>query len=760
MKTKQLYFVLTLFLAGKFMSQIPVLNSRPSNASKVIYLDFDGQVVTGTLWNNGNTVNAVASTASQNSIKQIWQRVSEDYRPFDVNVTTDSMRFNNASPSSRIRVVFTGTSSWYGSAGGVAFLGSFTWGGYPGTPCWIFENQLNYSTKSMAEAAAHEVGHTLSLYHQSTYNTSCTKTNEYNPGTGNGVTSWAPIMGVGYNRNVTIWHNGTNANGCSVFQNDHSGGSPGITGGSFLNYLPDDVGNTLSSAKILNLNTTSLSDSGIITTPGDVDLFRFEICNSRYISINAKPWALDTNSNSYAGANLDIKLKLYNSSGGLLLADTSYTKLNGLIGTTLSAGIYYFGIDGGASNNYSDYGSLGKYYVSIKALNPPQLANTIVTPTSLCAGQIAALNASSNGTPTIWNWNVSGPSAGSFTVQNPNFNFSNAGIYTITLLATSSSSLSCPVTKTIEVGNSPSLTVTGAGSPVCLPYGATLTASGANSYTWLPGNYSGSVLAVFPTTNTVYVLNANNGLCYNTSTVNVTIGAAVALSLSVSSNTICSGSSATISASGGISYSINPGNYTTSSAVVSPTYNTNYTITAYNGTCYKTAYQLVSVEQPFGVTATASELYVCPGQTLMLYGSGASTYTFYPGGLVGSVVMVSPTVTTTYTMMASSANNCPRDTTILITTIFCDMTGLTEGGTVSAARVYPVPASGNLMVEYENGFTELELTNAEGKTVFSYKTKDGNEKSLSVPLLEINPGIYFLKLKTEGAMLIRKISVE
>jgi hypothetical protein len=206
MQTKQ---ILSLFAALTVLSgfgQVPILNSVPSITDKVIYLDFDGHVASGTGWNNGNTVNALASTISNANKILVWKRVSEDYRPFDVNVTTDSTRFNNAVPNKRIRVVVTPTSSWYGSAGGVAFVGSFAWGGSPGTPCWVFENQLGYNSKSIAEAAAHEVGHTLSLRHQSTYNSACTKTNEYNPGLGSGVTSWAPIMGVGYSKNVTIWH--------------------------------------------------------------------------------------------------------------------------------------------------------------------------------------------------------------------------------------------------------------------------------------------------------------------------------------------------------------------------------------------------------------------------------------------------------------------------------------------------------------------------------------------------------------------------
>src|SRR5437660_11220824 len=79
------------------VAQIPVLNSNP-NAGKVIYLDFDGQVVTGTSWNSGNTINAAASTltSSPTNMTTVWKRVTEDYYPFDVNVTTDSAVFNSA----------------------------------------------------------------------------------------------------------------------------------------------------------------------------------------------------------------------------------------------------------------------------------------------------------------------------------------------------------------------------------------------------------------------------------------------------------------------------------------------------------------------------------------------------------------------------------------------------------------------------------------------------------------------------------------
>src|SRR3954466_12695895 len=96
---------LFIFLVSLVQAQIPILHSNPTFTAKVIYLDFDGQVVSGTSWDNGNTINAQPSIASSAQILEIWKRVSEDYRPFDVDITTDSNSFNNAVPTKRMRVI-------------------------------------------------------------------------------------------------------------------------------------------------------------------------------------------------------------------------------------------------------------------------------------------------------------------------------------------------------------------------------------------------------------------------------------------------------------------------------------------------------------------------------------------------------------------------------------------------------------------------------------------------------------------------------
>ncbi|RZL12666.1 MAG: hypothetical protein EOO89_19195 [Pedobacter sp.] len=130
-------------------------------------------------------------------ITEIFNRVAEDYRPFNVNVTTDSTKYWSAPLYKRMRVVLTTSNAWYGNnAGGVAYSRSFTWG--DNSPCFVFTALLGYDTKAVSEASSHEAGHTLGLRHQSSYDANCVKTAEYNGGRGSGETGWAPIMGVGY----------------------------------------------------------------------------------------------------------------------------------------------------------------------------------------------------------------------------------------------------------------------------------------------------------------------------------------------------------------------------------------------------------------------------------------------------------------------------------------------------------------------------------------------------------------------------------
>src|SRR5262245_15348553 len=202
------------------LSQTFLLHSRPS-ANHVIYLDFNGHATAGTFWNSdfagGASFTTPAFDPASNGaaflnwelerIQYIWQRVCEDFLPFDVDVTTEEPgieRLRNTGGGDTqwgIRVVIGGSGDLFGSPGGIAYLNSFTWDS--DTPCFVFpDNLANGHEKYTTDAISHEVGHTLGLHHDGF------GTTEYYVGHGSGATGWAPIMGVGYYRQLTQWSPG------------------------------------------------------------------------------------------------------------------------------------------------------------------------------------------------------------------------------------------------------------------------------------------------------------------------------------------------------------------------------------------------------------------------------------------------------------------------------------------------------------------------------------------------------------------------
>ena len=116
--------ILTLLIFTAY--SVPKLNSFPS-AQATIFLDFDGAYVQSSFWNNGNPINCAASTMTDAQIIEAFNRVAEDYRPFNINITTDSTYFLAAPLEMRVRIIITPTSSWlYAGSSGVSFIGSFT----------------------------------------------------------------------------------------------------------------------------------------------------------------------------------------------------------------------------------------------------------------------------------------------------------------------------------------------------------------------------------------------------------------------------------------------------------------------------------------------------------------------------------------------------------------------------------------------------------------------------------------------------------
>jgi hypothetical protein len=343
-------------------SQVPILSSNPS-ATAVIFLDFDGHTVDGTAWNYDGPIYCGSSTLSNTQINIVFNRMAEDYRPFNVNVTTDSTKYLAAgSQFKRMRVILTSTWEWWGATGGVAFPGTFNDG--DDTPCFVFSSlfggdSLTVRPKNVSEAASHEVGHTLGLYHQAVYDGNCVRTSEYNYGLGSGEIGWAPIMGVGYYQNLTVWHNGPNPYGCANLQSDLSiiTNTEPLTTNS-ISFRADDHSATFASATNASFVNSQFIVNGIIETNTDQDLIQFTIPATGQFQLNAIPYNVGTGN---SGSNLDLQVTLYNTAQTQLNIYNPGTLLNSVIDTVLNAGTYYIKIEGRGNIYAPSYASLGSY---------------------------------------------------------------------------------------------------------------------------------------------------------------------------------------------------------------------------------------------------------------------------------------------------------------------------------------------------------------------------------------------------------------
>ncbi len=490
MNTRLFLIIGFLFLGcQKIFSQVPLFNSLPG-ASYVVFLDFDGHTVSGTSWNSaynsGNPIVCAASGYDAAKITEVYNIVAEDYRPFTINVTTDSTIFLAAPVLQKVRIVITPTQSWYpSSAGGVAFLNSFT--SASNNVCFAFTGSLANSGPYTAEASSHEAGHTFGLNHHSVYNSSCVKTDEYLQGYGSGEIGWAPIMGVGYYKNMTTWSNIPNTGGCSNAQSDLQ--LITATNNRGLSLRADDHANNNTGATPLNLAGGTFADSGIITSTADVDVFKLSIAVKSTVNINATPWNYGP---ANTKANLDILLTLKDATGNNIRINNPATFLNAYISDIiLPPGDYFIYIDGVNNINQNGYGSLGKYFITgttAAYINNTLSANFLASDTNICKGFASNFTDQSAGNITSWNWTFTGGTPAVFTGQNPgNIVYNTAGTYTVALTVSDGMSTDTKtITSYIKINNSPAITIIPALPVVCGNSSTLLTAAGASTYEWAP----------------------------------------------------------------------------------------------------------------------------------------------------------------------------------------------------------------------------------------------------------------------------------
>jgi len=323
--------------------------------------------------------------------------------------------------------------------------------------------------------------------------------------------------------------------------------------------------------------------------------------------------------------------------------------------------------------------------IAVDDIELATVALNFTVPATACANQ--SVQATVTGTvasTTSYSW-TSTPAGAVFapaTSSAPAVTFPSGGTYTITLSALNGATILGTVTQTISV-TQPTVTVTPSSQTICAGNTATLTANATSgaTYQWATGTFPGITLlgtnstqTVNPAVTTSYSVLVTVNSCTAFATSTVFIGSSLSINASSSATQVCTGASATLSATGATSYTwASPSNTnigTTASVVVNPTVNTTYTVTGENSGC--TGTQTISIATTSNVTYTlaATAATVCPGQTVGLTATGGVNYTWSPGGSLsttsGSATTAAPLVQTTYSVIGNDGAGCSGSGNITI----------------------------------------------------------------------------------------------
>ncbi len=218
-----------------------------------------------------------------------------------------------------------------------------------------------------------------------------------------------------------------------------------------------------------------------------------------------------------------------------------------------------------------------------------------------------------------------------------------------------SGACSIPQTVTVTVNAQPTLSINSAS--ICQGSSATLSVSGATSYSWNTGA-AGNTLPVTPAATTAYTVTGTTLGCSATATASVFVENQPTVSIAAAQTTMCSGMSLTLTASGASSYSWS-GGATTNSLVVTPSVSTFYTVYGTNTLCTGSTNIAITVMAPPPLLVSAIPVSVCQGNSATLTASGSySSFVWAgPNGTLSSTV-VNPLLNTTYTVTAYGNAGC------------------------------------------------------------------------------------------------------
>ncbi len=471
-------------------------------------------------------------------------------------------------------------------------------------------------------------------------------TNSFNPtcGASNGSITASSLGGTpGYSFSI----NNGSYSAVSTFSN--------LSSGSYTISSKD--------ANACTINTILTLTSSIIPT---ITVNSFSICNgqSNTLTVNG--------GSSYTWSPTS---GLSSTSGSVVVANPSNNITYSVIGT-----------NGTCTNSATS---------SITVVANPTIS---VSSQTICAGTSATLNANGATTYTWSNATNLNTSFGTSVIASP----LATEIYTI--VGSNSGGCLDSTTVSLFVSSTPTI-LTSPNLTICPGSSSTISATGANTYTWSPGaslnTVNGSNVIASPTLSTTYTVTGTNILgCISSATASIVTGGTITVNVSPDF-TVCPNTAHTFIASGASNYTWTPNlflNTNTSGTVIStPTITTTYTVDGASGSCAGSNTVTITVSNTVVVAASANSPTICPFGNTALNASGAAGYTWTPSltlnSPTGSTVTATPSSSQTYTVIGATGT-CSNSAQVVVTVTTTPVITVANSPTICSGSSAPLNASG------------------------------------------------------------------
>ncbi len=423
---------------------------------------------------------------------------------------------------------------------------------------------------------------------------------------------------------------------------------------------------TVPSGTCASITTITVYEPPTVTLPGD-----YAVCNQTPIA--ATVLTSSPTGATYTWTNSNPSIGLAANGIGDIPAFTATNSTNGILQTTITVTPTLNGCVGVPSS----------FTISV-------VPTPIMDPVSAiaqCDGSTVNDVVFSSVIPsTTYSWSSDNTATGVGASGNGNvtgFTATNTSNSAITSVITVTPALNVcvgsPITFNITINPLPAIDA-GLPQAVCAGTNVTLTASGGTSYTWDNGVTNNTSFTPSATNSYTATGTDING-CQNTDIVTVTVNPLPVVNAG-QDQTLCIGASTTLTATGGTGNTYSWNNGINDGVSFTPNTTQTYTVTAVDGNNCQNTDQVTVTVNPLPTINAGADQSICAGATIILTGSGGTTYTWTNGANNGQAF--TPNVgSNTYTVTGTDANGCVNTDDITITVLpvpIADFTSdVTEG---------------------------------------------------------------------------------